>query len=363
MSTNNCTDCYNGCTEITSDKCVKYTGIDVPALGIKKGDSLTIIEQSLIGFLVSTLDGTGILPIINNADICTAVSNNLPTCSDYSLNNYLTALIKTSCDLQDQIDNLTPTSTPSYDVKCLTGVTSTSTTPEVLQVVITKLCALQVQVDALALDLSTNYVLISDIDTYIQNYLNTGSTQTLVSNKMVPFSAVPYFGSLTNFDSGGAGIGDWDKIYLCNGENGTPDLRGRVIVGSTSNMGGSTMSSIVNPSISGNPAYDFGTTHGTNQVTLGVTQIPAHTHANTVSSTITPSSHNHGWTGQNGTGWPDGADDNIAAGSNHSYPTETQEKNVTLTVNTTITNASAGGSLPHSNYQPGLSAYYIIYIP
>jgi hypothetical protein len=43
-----CSNCYNGCTEIVSDKCVKYTGLDVPALGIQNGDSLNFIEASLI---------------------------------------------------------------------------------------------------------------------------------------------------------------------------------------------------------------------------------------------------------------------------------------------------------------------------
>ena len=55
-----CSNCFNGCVETTSDKCVKYTGIDVPILGIKKGDSLSYVEQALIEFLTSTLDGSGI---------------------------------------------------------------------------------------------------------------------------------------------------------------------------------------------------------------------------------------------------------------------------------------------------------------
>ena len=58
-------NCYNGCTEIVSDRCIKYTGIDVPVLGIQTVDSLSYIEQSLITFLTSTLDGTGIKPVID----------------------------------------------------------------------------------------------------------------------------------------------------------------------------------------------------------------------------------------------------------------------------------------------------------
>lgn len=47
---NICSNCYNGCAEITSDQCIRYTGIDVPVLGIKTGDSLSYVEQALITF-------------------------------------------------------------------------------------------------------------------------------------------------------------------------------------------------------------------------------------------------------------------------------------------------------------------------
>ena len=73
-----CSNCYNGCSEITSDKCVRYTGIDVPVLGIKNGDSLSYVEQALIEFLVSTLDGSGIKVDIPQDIICDIVSSNLP---------------------------------------------------------------------------------------------------------------------------------------------------------------------------------------------------------------------------------------------------------------------------------------------
>ena len=48
---------------------------------------------------------------------------------------------------------------------------------------------------------------------------------------MVPYTVVEYYGPLTYFDNTGAGQGDWDRIFLCNGLNGTPDKRGRVAVG------------------------------------------------------------------------------------------------------------------------------------
>jgi len=60
---------------------------------------------------------------------------------------------------------------------------------------------------------------------------------------------------------------------LCDGSNGTPDLRNRFIVGA-----GST--------------YSVGTTGGSNTVTLSTTQIPSHTHT---ASSASAGSHEHSY--------------------------------------------------------------------
>ena len=91
-------NCYNGCTEIVSDKCVRYTGIDVPVLGIKTGDSLSYVEQCIITFLTSTLDGTGIKLTIDPDIICTLVNTYLPDCEDLNALNLFKALIQATCD-------------------------------------------------------------------------------------------------------------------------------------------------------------------------------------------------------------------------------------------------------------------------
>ena len=40
MSCSNCPPdaCYNGCVNVISDDCVRYTGADIPALGIQTND-------------------------------------------------------------------------------------------------------------------------------------------------------------------------------------------------------------------------------------------------------------------------------------------------------------------------------------
>ena len=55
--------------------------------------------------------------------------------------------------------------------------------------------------------------------------------------------------------------------------------------------------------------------------------------------------HVHGYTGQNGTGYPDGALDNITAGNSRSYPRQSEVD-------------SEGGDQPHQNLQP----YIVVHI-
>ena len=224
----NCSNCYNGCTEIVSDRCVKYTGINVPVLGIQTGDSLSFVEQSLITFLTAALNGTGINPIIDPQIICNLVQANLPTCGDLSLNDILSALIKSTCDLQEQVDVIAADLAilnADYSIGCLSGVTASSDTHAIVQATINKVCQLQVDLIALALDVTTNYVKVANLNSLIQNYLSVVSgITTNYYNRMVPYVVETYYGSIAGFSITGVGSGVWQNIYLCNGLNGTPNL-------------------------------------------------------------------------------------------------------------------------------------------
>jgi len=46
-------DCFNGCVDIISDKCIEYTGPDIEELGIKSGDSLSRVIELLLEYLLS----------------------------------------------------------------------------------------------------------------------------------------------------------------------------------------------------------------------------------------------------------------------------------------------------------------------
>ena len=366
MST--CSNCYNGCTEIVSDRCVKYTGIDVPVLGIKTGDSLSFVEQALITFLVSTLDGTGIKIDLGSTVVCTLVNRYLPTCGDLTIVDISKALIEAACDLQEQADDIVAdivvindqldTIEADYTVKCLIdetpSITPSSGTHAILQATIDTLCAL-------ALDLDTNYVRYDELDELIQVYLDT-STSGAISNKMVPYAVVPYFGPITFFNSSGAGTGDWNRIFLCNGNNGTPDLRGRALTGVINGVPGPTMSPAVDPAASAaNPNYSLFDPAGSNQITLQDTQIPLHTHPNTASSTAIDTGHTHG----NAPGALIKSDGlpYYSSGFDNGGTTATGFANIQVT--TTIVNVPGpvGGGLPHANIQPVVACYYIMYIP
>lgn len=367
-----CSNCYNGCPEILSDQCVKYTGIDIPVLGIKNGDSLSYVEQAIITFLTSTLDGTGVKPKVEPSIICDIVKKYLPTCGDLSVVDFIKALVQAVCELKplvdgtiadiDDINDFIDSLEAAYDVDCLTGVTSTSGTHLILQAVIDRLCAFIIDVDA-------TYVKLDDLDDLIAAYLGSQPGSSKYYTKMVPYVAVPFFptvGILSNFSGSGVGSGDWEKIYFCNGLNGTPDMRGRVPVGLTNgNMGGSTLSPVVNPSASPlNPTYVLSGPVGSNGTTLITSQLPSHTHTATATSTVVePNSgqgHRHDFVGVDTVNTAGGSSSSRFCGN---FTKQTAYATTGITVNTTVTNASTGGNEAHSNVQPGIGCYYIMYIP
>ena len=139
---------------------------------------------------------------------------------------------------------------------------------------------------------------------------------------------------------------------LCNGSNGTPDLRDRFVVGA-----GST--------------YAVGGTGGAASVTLTESQIPGHTHVITASTasagahthTITDPGHAHSYVtdaaGSSGTGGT-GATvlENATTGSNTTGITVNSAGAHTHTV--TATAASTGGSQSHENRPPYYALAYIM---
>jgi len=370
-------NCYNGCTDIVPDKCTKYTGNNVPELGIESGDSLFSVQQSIFSFLLSVIDGTPIKPEINQDYICEKISQYLEE-QELTLPNIINVILQTACDLQTQIttiENKVDGINTEYTLNCISGVTDNTNTNEVLQAVITKLCSVNTALSALSLNVSTNYVKLSELNQLIGEYLSGEGSSSKMYNKMVPYSAVEYYGSIAGkFDSTGAGLGEWEKIYLCNGNNGTPDKRGRVSVGTTTGMGGGTLDSSVDPSVSGNPSYSLGTKYGVNTVVLSTAQIPSHNHLAT--TTVIVSDHFHNIAGAAGSNVPltsstpistevrggsQYIEYSISGTSNTATLGKTSTATISASANTSV--GANGGGLGHNNVQPSIGCYYIMYIP
>lgn len=360
----NCSNCFNGCTEITSDKCVKYTGVDIPTLGIETGDTLASIEQKLFTFLISTLNGTGVIIDLTEINVCTLVQTYLPSSGDISIEDIAKALIKSACDLQTQLnlvkEDIT-TLNANYTIGCLSGVTTTSDTHDIVQATITKICEINTNLVALALELHTQYSRNgTELNNYISNYLATNNP---VSNKyytrMVPYTVVELYPTnniLTKFNNG-AGQDEWEKIYFCNGQNGTPDKRGVVGVGVTDGgMGGLSMPSDTLPG-GFNPNYLLSTRSGDNKTILTLPQIPGHTHIGTIDS-VGNHTHNtqYGLTG-GGTLYAETPYISDTLGGNAGLTTPGGSHTHTMSI------SSTGGGEAHSNVQVGLGCYYIMYIP
>jgi len=369
MSLQNCSNCYNGCTQIVSDKCVRYTGIDVPVLGIQTGDSLSFVEQALITFLTSTLDGTGITIDLDQDTLCDFVKDYLPTCGDITLVDVLNALTESVCFLKEEVIALEAKFAEleqGYTIDCLEGSPDPTSTYEVLQATINKLCELETDLVALALDVDTNYVKLADLNALIQAYLDNESSSTKYYNRMVPYTVVEYYGTLSNFDASGAGLGNWEQIYLCNGENGTPDKRGRSPIGALNMPGGDALPNDVNPAYPGNFNYVLNSTNGANTVTLSTLQMPLHTHTATANSTVVEPNNGQGHShaisnianSASGSGKVTVGGDAVEG----SAPS-TDRATTGITVNTSVTVNDQGGGQSHNNVHPVWACYYIMYIP
>lgn len=147
----------------------------------------------------------------------------------------------------------------------------------------------------------------SDDNFTVGGNLTVDGTSTLTGN--ITLTGNVTFGGTTNILPAGV-ITLWSGSiasipsgwYLCNGSNGTPDLRDRFVVGA-----GTT--------------YAVGATGGANTVTLDATMIPSHTHSITASgSTGAAGTHTHTFSGtssgQSATHTHSASD----SGHTHSFP-------------------------------------------
>lgn len=149
-------------------------------------------------------------------------------------------------------------------------------------------------------------------------------------------SSQPFNNVKTLVESFGLDVGDTGGPFwrVCDGTNGTPDIRGRVIVG----VGSGTGLTVRNP----NDVF------GEEATTLTVNQIPAHNHPVAIQIP--------GYGGEDGQRQaPDGGTDTANITNNTSVYTS-----ATLDPKVQAQSLNAGGGQSHNNVQPSVALYYII---
>lgn len=359
------------CPSPQSSNCVLYQGPPVPALGICTGDTITETESVIITKLLTLLDGTGIQLFNVTLDNC-AYLKNLFAGKDKTLSNLMQLLVDSECNLKSLIDQLSIKLQPSnfqYNLGCI-PTPATISNEAILQSLITDYCTTkatvaQIQANQGSTTIITNAInsALSSLITSVGNYGLKKSTDASgkstyqITGMPLPKTALPYFGDLSLFDVSGKGVaGKADGWYLCNGNNGTPDMRGVVPVGAIQGVGGPALSSNVDPSTNADASmnYAVGDTGGIASVTLTTDQIPSHTHSgvDTVGHTHTTDG-THFFVGNNRKGNNVGDGSQVIASDNRSSVGLS-----TAFVNITI--GSTGGGSKHTNRMPYIACAWIM---
>lgn len=355
-----CRDCFNNCDgNVTSDKCVKYTGPTIDWLGICTGDSLSMLEAALIEKLGAVLDGTGTGIVIEDLESCEILEDELLT-QDPTLKNILQAIFNVICAMQEDIEGLEDsTENPlSFSADCL-DLEDNPTRDDILQAVVTRTCSNSFAIETI----SSDYVKASELCSLVADCLEASEEEDIIQqySLMPKYVALPYHGPLSVFDASGKGLASagYDKVYMCVGQvvNGfaLPDYRGRTPVGANIGMPGGVMDSNVDPSLAANVGYNInqGLKKGNFTHTLTTPQLAAHSHG------VNDPGHEHDL---------DPYVTDAAGGLSYQSLKGDSDDNgpnpISTTVNTTgITIDSTGSSQPHNNTQPSMGTVFIMYIP
>jgi microcystin-dependent protein len=126
---------------------------------------------------------------------------------------------------------------------------------------------------------------------------------------------------------------------LCNGQNGTPDLRNRFIVGAGGN-------------------YQLNNTGGVDNVVLNVNQIPEHTHGGSCNTGI-DGNHNHSLHLKHGASNKTGGDDRTVTNF-HGWEDRKSEVAGNHTHTTNCSMATTGNNAPHENRPPYYALAFIM---
>lgn len=349
MASSCCTDLSQCNGTVYSSNCVVWAANPITNYNINTGDSLT----SLITTITTELDN-----LRSGADI-TLSSISLTGCSDiasligtnYSLSNFIQTLVNYQCTLKAYINSNINTTPVVYNTGCLTVANSQEST--IIQAVINSTCTNTTSIATLTTQVNTNTTSITTLQGQVSSILGQNSSQApvfTVSQLMVPYCPQPYIGPLTNFDSSGAGLASagYSKVYIMNGNNGTPDWRGYAFIGAVSGVPGGSLDQRVDPNF--NPGFTISPGNKIGEVThaSSINEMPSHTH------TINDPGHSHNYTGNMNTSHPRGGTDTEAR---YSKTLDTSVEVTNITIN------AAGNGQPHNNIQPSVAGVWIVKLP
>lgn len=255
-----CTGSNNDFFQKIEDFKIKYTGPAINALGICNGDTLNEIEAVVLQKLLDYSTGIGIsIPSID-LTTCDLFKQDLTccqTCTDLPclMKAYLTGLCTLFTDFTTLQNLITTLLNGPYNIGCLSNLGTNPTLNTIIQELIFEFCALVTTVNNLQIQVNN---LSSGLNTTIGNFLLTaiqscntqvsksgsGASATITFKGFTPLNGIIAYGGPTTglFDSTGLGLVNTEMCgwALCNGNNGTIDMRENVPMGAGAGvMGGS----------------------------------------------------------------------------------------------------------------------------
>jgi microcystin-dependent protein len=171
----------------------------------------------------------------------------------------------------------------------------------------------------IANDAVTTDKLANSINTTIAGKANTGANLSTFTNdtNYITLAQVPLVTGMILMYTGSTAPSGW---ALCDGQNGTPDLRDRFIVGT-----GST--------------YSSGNTGGANTNTLTTSQLPSHTHTFSGSNT-----HNHSYSRLNSANDENGSPVGTGGSAGNNFGNRSTG-NATITISGNTGSVGSGSSV------------------
>lgn len=296
------------------DTSITYTGISLPTLGICRGDTLAEVDAVILDKIIAYSTGLGIsLPDLD-LTTCDCFTAKVSCCGKEScqtLTCILEAYLECLCALYEDVKVLTTKVQAMYDgpytTKCLSNVSSASKLPVIINQLIAEFCTLVTTVAALQAQITT---LTTGLPATIGNFLNTalqtcagssglkktgtGASFVATFAGFTPIGGITmYGGTLTGkFDGSGLGLSTTDMCgwALCNGNNGTIDMRGYFPVGvNDGSMGSGAQNAEVNNATNPGQNYTINANGGEIKHLLSGSESgsAAHTH------TINDPGHSH----------------------------------------------------------------------